>query len=112
MAAMEEVEEQFDDDELAKGLRETLQPAPVAVKEAKGLSFMCIGFPCVSSVILHCSFKCVLLDCVGTWFWWFLSMQEVADQADDEDWPSWDDWAGWQEGEEEEYLDEMVEETT
>ena len=108
MSAMDDVEE-LDDAELMKGLQSHVLPAKAAVKEAKGLSFICIGFPCVSSVVLHCSFKCVLLDCLGTWLWWFLSMQEVADD-EEQDWGLED----WQEGEEEEeeYMDEMVEETT
>ena len=50
MAAMDDVDE-LDDAELMKGLQSHVQPAAAAVKEAKGLSFICIGFPCVSSVL-------------------------------------------------------------
>lgn len=50
MAAMDDVEE-LDDAELMQGLHEHVQPVAAAVKEAKGLSFICIGFPCVSSVL-------------------------------------------------------------
>ena len=115
MAAMEDLDE-IDDAELRGMLEQVhaVEPAPVAVKEAKGMSFIYIGFHvfCQSCCIIHYSFKCVLSDCVGIWLWWFVSMQEAADQEEDYEEEYDEGWDGWQEGYEEEYLDEMVDEET